>query len=136
MENNKYYTPEISEFHVGFEYEWCDGYDNIWVKETVDINTPLTYFRDDADVEHRVKTLDREDIESCGWVKTSGIDYWRFVLNQGEAGWPQVVLESVQNKIAIFYLSKEGGDRHTVFIGDVKNVSELKRLMKQLNITK
>ena len=21
MENNKYYTPDISEFHIGFEYE-------------------------------------------------------------------------------------------------------------------
>ena len=30
---NKYYTPELEEFHVGFEYERCDGGYG-WIKDS------------------------------------------------------------------------------------------------------
>lgn len=92
----KYYTPEIEEFHVGFEYEvnWIttfgsieDVHDAGLKKKDVrepkskhaphryeidkwnDITTsPDCYLPDDDDLKLiRVKHLDREDIESLGW---------------------------------------------------------------------
>lgn len=93
----KYYTPTIEEFHVGFEYEsfeksfregdeWDIGTD-MWVKRTVlDINQPMVGFEKNYKAIYhvsinnsyeknvtwnkniRVKCLDKKDIEFCGWV--------------------------------------------------------------------
>ena len=60
-EDNEYYTPEIEEFHPGFEYE-CKASKNVdWFKNKASIN-------DLNDVEQeiqlglcRVKHLDKED---------------------------------------------------------------------------
>jgi len=93
MESKKYYTPEIEEFHVGFEYEsletWYNGeWDNIgtteWIKRTVrDANQVylngepraiyhISIFNNGKPIENwsdkiRVKHLDRYDIEGCGF---------------------------------------------------------------------
>lgn len=63
--NDKYYTPTINEFYVGFEYERCDdGYKyfkDIYPR-SVDQNkleNYLPYFR--------VKYLDKTDIERLGF---------------------------------------------------------------------
>ena len=72
MENNLYYTPEISEFHVGFEYEVFDKLHNIWNKEN-------NFFLQQGDFkdEIRVKYLDQFDIESLGFILTGkSIDKW------------------------------------------------------------
>ena len=94
----KYYTPKIEEFHVGFEYEsyemhysmsdeWDEG-TPMWIKRTVldinqeqcDVNKPkykATYHvainnSYEPNVEWnkniRVKYLDYKDIESLGWI--------------------------------------------------------------------
>lgn len=67
---SKYYTPEIEEFHVGFECEY---------KSTINNNTYWTslklekeHFSDDHYYNPfrlflRVKYLDKEDIESLGF---------------------------------------------------------------------
>jgi len=62
MEENKYYTPEIEEFFVGFEYEVYDKLHGVWNKEN-------NFFLQQGDFKDsiRVKHLDREDIESLGW---------------------------------------------------------------------
>ncbi len=86
MENTKYYTPNISEFHVGFEYEYTNTSHQVamidFEKDTVervgeptkvwDKNTYQGYGFNDVrkliDREAlRVKYLDKEDIESLGW---------------------------------------------------------------------
>jgi hypothetical protein len=62
-EESKYYTPDIEEFHVGFEYEQV--MDAVWEKcemhllDLGRVNGRLSSLR--------VKHLDREDIESCGF---------------------------------------------------------------------
>lgn len=138
----KYYTPTIEEFHVGFEYEWsADGSHDNWKKEIMDINTPLTYFRDDADVEHRVKYLDKEDIESLGWSTTSSKTNYRHFINSTKSEYDtlQVILECIdeyEHVYDIIRLIIEGGKRHYLFRGIIKNKSELKVLMKQLNLIK
>jgi hypothetical protein len=134
---NKYYTPEIEEFHVGFEYESEeDPRIPTWEKQKVetyrDLANCMEYYGNDADVETRVKHLDREDIESLG-----------FILNVVDCG------EDTQYNELGIRRNKEGGYFGTFFLDDthgeyniqifesfyrIKNKSELKRLLKQLGI--
>ncbi len=68
-----YYTPEMEEFHSGFEFEYLYGSE--WHKHNLDgspiIHHELDEFKDDlmklAHAIVRVKHLDKEDIEECGW---------------------------------------------------------------------
>jgi hypothetical protein len=85
-ESNKYYTPQLEEFHIGFEFQFqgCDGNWNpqgwethtivcekkevgVW-KPTMDVVAELYLFYGEVDKNSfRVKYLDREDIESLGF---------------------------------------------------------------------
>ena len=79
---NKYYTPTIEEFCVGFEYERMNG--DKWCKDIISPND-LCSGRDGLENEFeeiyrklrdvRVKYLDKEDIESLGFKK-SGKNQW------------------------------------------------------------
>ena len=139
----KYYTPEIEEFHVGFEFERPNTINRVsWVK-TVFENGECAeqYCKYD---ESRVKHLDREDIESMG-----------FQTYKDEQGNPNVVYERELDKsnirgndlvhilhnhvskwVGVFIGDSETpySDWETRFTGTIKNKSELKRLLKQLGI--
>ena len=91
---NKYYTPEISELHVGFGYEHQqDGYDgeevyrsNMYVPFDIGPQD-LKYVKewvDDGRV--RVKYLDKEDIESFGF-RDLGNDRYSIKANPVYASW-------------------------------------------------
>jgi hypothetical protein len=80
MEENKYYIPEISEFHVGFyfEFQHWNGSKDEWIQSN---DFAETFGDDDVDCisnlniyiinnKVRVKYLDQSDIESLGFIKT------------------------------------------------------------------
>lgn len=74
MNKEKYYTPDISEFHVGFEYEQITtNYPdkNNWQKAVVrtERDSPYQLWITNGTV--RVKHLDQEDIESLGFEHCS-----------------------------------------------------------------
>lgn len=91
MEDNKYYTPTIEEFHVGFEFElleytheeptggWCWSiFGNLLINPqggmySTNLFDVIEWIKDE-DV--RVKYLDREDIESLGYTLKEELD-WR-----------------------------------------------------------
>jgi len=132
---NKYYTPELSEFHVGFEFElrvWgSDKWDKSEISEPWEIDAAFDR------AEPRVKYLDKEDIESLGWNIYSNGDYWRGVYKQENTDFskPQIVIKNYEdNNYIIFRLKEEGGIILSLFIGEIKNKSELSKLMKQLNV--
>jgi len=127
---NKYYTPTIEEFHVGFEYEEGDfiGQPNeFWEKQICGKDdTGDLEFYNDVIREHsiRVKLLDREDIESLGWVFDNDdchFDYlkYRLLFNNGVVD-IRVVGDSYREEYC--------------FNGKIKNKSELQKLMMQLGI--
>lgn len=65
MEQSKYYTPQIEEFRVGFEYEY-QSY-NDWIKRTLkDFEEIITSIdlHNKFVIPFRVKYLDAKDIES------------------------------------------------------------------------
>lgn len=147
---NKYYTPDITEFHVGFECEFFNNMqDKVWNKVSCDTDHLAIAFTcfEEGSVEwddhisqtFRVKYLDRSDVELLGWE----LDKERknpFYVD---------VYEHKDNKLLVFRLATRGTkilitvssenfvggmEENTVFEGKCKNTSELKKLMKQLNI--
>lgn len=140
MENNLYYIPKLSEFHIGFEYEYQEevngefkpkvfyGFDekefNAWIR--VNVYTPDCI----APIFYRVKTLDQSDIESLGWIdgKTRGMT--PFIFNELDPNNEFQLYYQFDNQFAQIY------NYHSEFVfqGFIKNKQELIKLMKQLNI--
>ena len=117
---NKYYTPKIEEFHVGFEYESLVL--NKWRKG--DNQFPRYYLPNEAR-NYRVKYLDREDIESFGFFTEDNGECYNKLEGFTIFGlypWEK----PNEYKITI--------ENNTVFLGIIKNKSELKKLLKQLDI--
>lgn len=122
-EENKYYTPSIEEFHVGFEYEVYDRLHNIWNKEN-------NFFLQQGDFDDsiRVKYLDQEDIESLGWIiddRNSKILYC--CVEDGRDIYMDYNIESKFCKISLL--------EEDLFKGTIKNKSELKFIMQCLGIS-
>ena len=142
---SKYYTPEIEEFHVGFEYEIKRH--GVWGKETwsellhenynVDIqhNDPTEVFLESDDW-IRVKYLDREDIESLGCKLIGKKDNGSLLFEKEyickramEMNNAAIYFVALSNHILIYNDSGE-----TMFTGTVKNKSELKRILKMIGV--
>jgi hypothetical protein len=148
MENNKYYTPTIDEFHVGFEYEikkessWFVKHYN--QGSLVDIYYNYNDDLDSIDFNEntiRVKYLDQKDIESLGFIYDEhyceGSQFYKHI-NIGDSFTRFIVLDLFDNKITITKLmdysktSRINGIK--LFQGKIKNKSELVKLLKQLGI--
>lgn len=166
-EHNKYYTPTLEEFHVGFEYEgyftsgiyWFeylldkeDQKSKIgWTKKEVNKCTQLDAIegyiitkRENPNYHIRVKYLDKEDIESLGWVYSKN----GYAVTNGCLDLMNYIYFEKSNYFLIFNSELT---QVTLFVKDVckledcnhcpnlenfpiKNKSELKQLMKKLNI--
>jgi hypothetical protein len=126
---NKYYTPSIEEFHVGFEFEFLNP-NNKWTKQIV--RRPNYIVWSDvylwellglSSTNHllRVKYLDKEDIESLGF---------RYSGNLQDTYWKGEITISPQKDGKLLIHQNCG----PLFHGYIKNLSELKRLFKQIGI--
>jgi hypothetical protein len=129
---NKYYTPTIEEFHIGFECETKDDVSDF--DGTIILSAYDTEYLDRLikNKSVRVKYLDREDIESLGFVccgKDADFDYIGYNLDNG---FQLQQWEKGQYSIERYPTSPTGRTVH--FAGIIKNKSELKKLMQQLQI--
>ena len=136
----KYYTPSIEEFHVGFEYYLQDLHDNLVdktyrpciVEDTDDLKTiEVNFFPHDT----RVKHLDQEDIES--------LEFELFESSKKEAIYHRSS-DSIMTKHEVhIWVDKEFGwieikdmkdkhDLHPMFRGMIKNKSELKKVLEMI----
>jgi len=126
--DNKYYTPSIEEFHVGFEFEHFnkDARVIMWEKVTLPFyNNYAALWSSNPDLKYfRVKYLDKEDIEECGF-KPDHVG----TLHH-EKGYNMSIYSNI--KIAIW---TDNVESRTLFNGIIKNKSELKVLLKWLKIT-
>jgi len=153
---DKYYTPDISEFHVGFEYEY-KSFDS-WRKTTLEeeythrldgdspTDTEWNPFAGWQSLEgiFRVKYFDGEDVESLGWEQEHILDWdggflagYSFSVEQDRVDTYYLYFNN--EKICIYssycYDENSGNTRcEFLFKGNIKNKSELKKLMKQLSI--
>jgi hypothetical protein len=133
--NEKYYTPLIEEFYVGFEFEYNEkgAWHNVVCEAS---NCYGVYFGlygqgkglyemlDCEDLTYtRVKYLDEADIEECGWIsRNDGITYELGDCVLGLFDTNRVMIESV------------GEIDGTLFDGTIKNKSELKKIMQMVGI--
>ncbi len=135
---SKYYTPEIDEFYVSFEYEVCidyysQKYDTVRVIDIKDL-IELQKIEDTVGFDYtRVKYLDREDILSTGFELTSEKVPWQFTKGKYRLTTPvHTARASLPENSRINILDTV--DDHSYFDGIIKNKSEFRKLLKQLNI--
>ena len=151
---NKYYTPEIEEFYVGFEYEmvipvgftyidfsnpdekpeitWSDKYSKgvFQVKPADPFGGELASIAAAIKINKcRVKYLDKEDIESLGWVGQKANSVY---FKKGKYR----LVHWMDKPVRLVTIIEEytGGEEIILRKAMVKNKSELKKLLKQLGI--
>ena len=137
MEENKYYVPEIEEFHVGFEYEYLT-IDGNWVFDIFGSSKPSDTEQMDFEIvkkickecpgDIKVKCLDKEDIERFGLkLYTSTDDRYGFKYD-------------IKDGSAIIGGFTNTQDEENVMLYEtyfyVKNKSEFERLLKQVRLLK
>jgi len=127
---NKYYTPTVEEFHIGFEYEFRTG--DAW--EPLIWRSDVTIMGRILKNLIRVKYLDKDDIESLGFKLRDQKDPYYLIFDKGIYSL-MVYKNFYRYHMTIFGVvpySEDHTDR--IFFGEIKNKSELKRLLKQLGI--
>lgn len=119
----KYYTPTIEEFHVGFEYEISNS-ESTWNKRTIRHGADIDEIRHNRIYPIRVKYLDQQDIEAEGWIK-------QYTSADGTEGFSVsgYKLEIKRTRVTIYPLNKT-----SMFVGEIRNRSELHRIMRQIGI--
>lgn len=134
---NKYYTPSIEEFFIGFEYEEEDSLeDNLWIKRTLDFNYGWLEIPQDFANDKRVKYLDASDIEELGFklvFSDIGIECWKLGDFELRTDVDLGAYIDSGNLYSIFY-NPYGKQYNCVFSGIIKNKSELKKVSNMLNI--
>ncbi len=131
---NKYYTPKIEEFHVGFEFEVYEDYDVLpeksWHKETYPSDTVSQFYLNEGLL--RVKSLDQEDIESLGFEYSgNNLVFDRFTSEKETPnGFYYIFIHD--DIISIESKSKTGYFTTDMFNGTIKNKSELKNILKMI----
>lgn len=134
---NKYYTPTIDEFFCGFECEIKGKNESNWSKLVLGkdaiwhLFTNLEYL-DQATEQIRVKHLYREDVEECGW-KFKEIENG-LLSDRPIFKYKNYSLNYCKNEHGIWILIIDEDVDYQHFSGQVKNKSELKKLMQMLNI--
>ncbi len=148
-----HYTPTIEEFNPGFEFEckerFLDGTvktledfnSSKWVKQTC--NSAIMYIERALNGRNakngvcgvRVKYLDKEDIESLGFeldqcTKDGCVFYKGNLMTKEE--WCLTFGGKTNPKNYLSITSMKNNPNS--FTGVIKNKSELKRILKQLNI--
>lgn len=128
---DKYYTPEIEEFHIGFEYE-VKGL-KVWGKKTVSSSQDILEMEElmmRSLSPYRVKYLNKEDIESLGWICQMKANSVYFKKGKYR------LVHWMDEPIRLVTIIEEypGGEEAIAKKVIVKNKSEFKTLLKQLGL--
>ena len=132
---NRYYTPEIEEFCIGFECE---------IKNIIDTRINFTK-RKEAILNYmlkikfkgiRVKYLDKEDIESLGFKHLyDDFTFGEYFKSKCNIMNYNLNYDYLSNWLTISTVSKDDLIEYsTIFCGKILNKSEFKKLLIQLNI--
>lgn len=142
--SDKYYTPTIEEFHIGFEFEVLVYSEKEWAKSIYSYPNDAVFCKDSegniwTNESIRVKCLDREDIESLGWEERSknyyikklppSYPYHLYAVLDFRWGFYDISIDVIRS-----YEYRDHDDDQRIFRGVIKNKSELIKLLNQLNI--
>lgn len=146
---NKYYTPELEELHVGLEYqfacdatisgvksiEWLDG--NIENNAFIDVLKCPEIIKDTI----RVKYLDEEDIREILEdfeliIKDDRLIFRGDFTYRGEAMIAEVLYVPLSKHLLIYIGDDETmvNDFKTLYAGTCKNKSKLKQILKDVGV--
>jgi hypothetical protein len=151
MKENKYYIPEISEFHVGFEYEQISRLGETWCEMISTTAEDLDAVETEIGMEYvRVPYLTKEDIEAEGWRHEMTFDKEEtykgeyptqidFEINDTyKIGGGFLTFTPELHEVKIITVDKgfnRDGPNHSVkFNGIIKNKSEFKRILKMIGV--
>jgi len=143
----KYYLPSIEEFFVGFEWEYHNAFVKDygkWTKETVEYNYSSYHIANlIVTGAVRIKYLDSEDIESCGFkiIKIQNnafqgrINFKYDIKATGESyedveGYWDIIVSG--DKYCTIH--KECMGLTTFFRGIIKNKSELRKILTMVGV--
>ena len=144
---SKYYIPKPEEFYFGFEYEQFENYDvpgkekewHKWAYGEHGNDNPenITYPLGGNMSDIRVKWLDKECIESTGWKYDRNFEHVELFSGMKNNREQEVMLIFVPltNWVCIYNKERES-EKSTLFAGEIKNKSELLRIMNMCKITK
>jgi len=143
-EDKKYYTPEISEFHIGFEYEWSTEMISStlrtkppteWIKK-VFINEEgfdLTFMKE-LHIKHkliRVPYLSISDIKELGWIQTPAREH---IFDKGDNQLHfDTLVTNLKEDLGIGITIYSIGDS-VIFQGYIKNKSTLIQILEMINV--
>lgn len=152
-EENKYYTPEKEEFHIGFIYE-VNGAEvktpnnsKGWEKVAFGANyndflMPTNPNYNIMSRNFRVKYIDKEDIENLGWkITNTREDEFDAQLEIDDYNFFYLTYDSFLHTLTVGLFSQTRlgkktfpmtHDSITVFVGVIKNKSEFNKLIEQL----
>lgn len=146
-EKNKYYTPKIEEFCVGFEYEFriYKTRTEVWRKFQFLIDDEFTYLYDfEEELSRcRVKYLDQQDIEELGFTKdkkeSSKFDFilgTKFTLGNYNLYLADVTGRVIitANDLTRAYDYGSGHKENTLFNGKIKHKSKLKEVLQMIGV--
>lgn len=163
---DKYYTPSIEEFRFGFEYEMIpsigvsvinlgDPTEKFETRWATDYRKAIFGIQGSSpfgegfpeikaairDNKIRVKLLDKEDIESLGWINTEHLPYnvrdcWFFTKGEYKLykSFTDNLVYISTRDVLRQYDEKGNPKPRSLFCGYIKNISELKILLKQLGV--
>lgn len=138
----KYYTPQISDFYIGFEYEeeldvdFDEGLETGWVKRVFPdqyVCTEINGVPDLVELHYskltntRVKHLDHIDCVELGWKETKHKEVACYKIGRHHLFYSKGMFLSIDVIVDNW--------QDQVFRGAIKNKQELRKLMDQLNIT-
>lgn len=135
---NNYYTPTAEEFHIGFKYELIFKNSREGEEEYLECIYDGEYNLADLNykIRHekvRVKYLNKEDIESLGFVMIVEKNEKHFYFTDPEFPECKLLRLTFYNEIPeVLIFSRFETNNSTSFSGYVKNKSELKRILKQI----
>lgn len=153
MEKEKFYTPKIGELHVGLECQ-IHEYSNInkekYFEDCILNSIILRYLLELSIVNEsssdwlektiRIKFLNKQDIIDLGFIpneknsdiyfKEKEIKYQGF----GNVNFKINFNPKREKNISIYFTTDNSIDNKFIFFGTVKNKSELKKILKQLEI--
>tara|TARA_R110002096_G_scaffold419007_1_gene623404 strand:- start:680 stop:1120 length:441 start_codon:yes stop_codon:yes gene_type:complete len=139
---SKYYTPELSELHVGFACEYQEPDEVEWTQDTSLAVRDVAYLM--AYPERvRVKHLDQEDIESLGFEKdlkeVAGMNWRMISFQKGELTvdlFVELPKDLIRGDGTNGYVKPQTvrieDSCRVLFNGILKNKSELKKILKQI----
>ena len=137
MSEKKYYTPEIEEFHVEFEYQWQSLHESTndgWIDQTFFLNVKQVedLYRLLLQNRIRVPLLDREQIINLGWIKH--ITDPGYMLHQKEVSYHLTEIRTERILVKRFFHKQPDNGWDWIYLGKCKNKSKLRMLMKDLGI--